>query len=310
MALEKLLIQPGESPVPTAEKQNEVLAHLLANRFAGVVDGLRSPKGFPHPFQVSASRLDEAREGMTLPLGRTWRVDIRPGAVNEILPSILYRRKADKRGWSMPGGYVTKSADDWIERDVLDDLDDPPFLAVVAPKPGERTTSDFRIVPDAERPDAFCGEAEWELELWSAHVLLSASPLRSEVMSAAYPPPRLARYRLYTAQQLPGPTFGARSGGWFEVATLYFLRDLAAPELAELFVRQREFWPLWAAIVQPGADLPATVHYDPLNVQTGLPVADGFLAAADAANQLIADAALQQLESTLEGATSVEAWTV
>lgn len=309
MALESLLIQPGESPVPTADKQNAILAHLLANRFAGVVDGLRSPKGFPHPFRVTVSRMDEAREGMTLPAGRTWRIDIAPGAINDILPAIPFRKQGDKRGWKLPVGYVAKSTEDWIDRDALDDHDDPPFLAVVAPKPGEKKTSDFRIVPDAERPDAFCGAAEWELELWSCHVLLSASPLRSEVMSAAFPPPRLARYRFYTAQQLPSPTFGARSGGWFEVATLYYLRDPAAPELAEMFVRQREFWPMWAVIVQPGSDIPATVRYDPLNVQTGLPLSDAFLAAGDAANQAIADAALQQLESTLEGATSVEAWT-
>ena len=38
MALENLLIQPGQSPIPTAEKQNGILDHLLRNRFIGVTD--------------------------------------------------------------------------------------------------------------------------------------------------------------------------------------------------------------------------------------------------------------------------------
>lgn len=310
MSLDNLLIRPGEPHAPTAEKQNALLRHLLANRFSGVVDALRPPRGMPHPWRVTASQISEPRDGMSLPLERTWRIDVSAGSINGMLPMIPFRRTGDKRGWNMPAGYATEDEDGWIDRDALDDLSDPPFLAVVAPPPGATKTEDMQLVPDAERPDAFRGEVEWELELWKAHVILSATPLRSEVLSASLPPPRLVRYRIYTSRQLPGPTFGARNGGWFELATLYFLRDPAAPELAELLVRQREFWPLWAVIVQPGADIPATVRFDPLNAVTGLPLADAFVLAGNTAGQAIADAALQQIEATLEGASTVEAWTV
>lgn len=310
--LGKLLINPGENPVPTAEKQNGILDHLLKNRFAGVVDGLREPRRWPHPWRVIATRMDEAREGMTLPVGRTWRVDVRAGAINDVLPTILYKKTGDKRGWKLPTAYspAPAASEPWIERDVLDDHEDPPFLAVVAPQNSGDKKSDFRKVPDNERPEAFMGAAEWELELWSAHVLLSASPIRSESLSASFPPPRLARYRIYTSRQKPAATFGAKSGGWFELATLYFLRDPAAPELSEMFVRQREFWPLWAVIVQPGSEIPDMVQYSPIPASTGLPMADTFIAGYNAIDQIIADAALAQIENSLEAATSVEAWTV
>jgi hypothetical protein len=47
----------------------------------------------------------------------------------------------------------------------------------------------------------------------------------------------------------------ARAGGTFLLATLYLLRDPTKPEDATLLRRQHEWWPLWATIAQPGADL-------------------------------------------------------
>lgn len=315
MSLDSLLIQPGQWPWPTAEKQNALLAHLLRNRFLSAVDRLRKPPGFPHPWDVSVSRIEE-RPGLTLPPERTWRVDIRPGTMNDVLPTMLYRRRDDPRGWTLPDDFAAPVVGDkdydpvWIERDLLDDADDPPFLTVR--QPGEKDEPhDMLKVPDAQRPEAFMDEISWDLELWQSHVLLSASPIAvAGVQSAAFPPPRLGRYRHYVSPRLPSPTFGARTGGWVELATLYLLRDPKEPELAEMFVRQREFWPLWAAIVQPGADLPELIRAQPMDLVTGLPLADFAIATGNALNQIFADLALAQLESSLESATSLELWTV
>lgn len=315
MNLDALRIRPGELPWPTAEKQNALLAHLVRNRFLNVVDRLLPPKGFAHPWDVSVSRLED-RAAMKLPSVRTWRADVRAAGINDVLPTMLYRRADDPRGWSLPDDFAAPVKGDsdydpvWIERDVLDDAEDPPFLALRAPGKNDEP-HDMTKVPDAEREDAFKDEASWALELWRAHVLLTASPLAVVgLQSAAFPPPRLARYRLAVAARLPSPTFGARTGGWFELATLFLLRDPQAPEDAEMFVRQREFWPMWAAIVQPGADIPGLVTNQPLDLVTGLPLADFAIATANATNQILADLALAEIEQILEGTSSVEAWTV
>ena len=158
-----------------------------------------------------------------------------------------------------------------------------------------------RPVADAARPDTFTDAASWELELLSAHVIVTALPQRAGYDPITLPPPRLRRYRYSVAGALPSANYGARAGGWLELATLYLLRDKSAPLDAELFIRQRVFTAQWAIIVQPGADIPALIQPVTLNVQTGLPMADAFIGAADATAQALADATRAELERDGEG---------
>lgn len=292
MSLEKYRIPPGQGPFPTAEQHNGVLDHLLRNLIVGFVEEVRDPVRFRHKWKVSVEPLGE-REGSTLDPEKTWRVNIVDGVMNDALPTIPYRRKGDPRGWTVPDGYVTDpptSSSAWIDRDVIDDLDDPPFLVL-------RETQDFRQIGDDQRrrieDGAFCSAEDWERELWRAHVVLSATALTINT-SPGLPPPSLKRLRLYATALLPA-TVLAPAGIAFELATLYLLRDPNGVEPSELKPRQREYWPIWTEIVQPAAALTDLIG--------GLGDGQGGL------NDLIADQEAGRIAETLEGTASVEAWT-
>jgi hypothetical protein len=148
-------------------------------------------------------------------------------------------------------------------------------------------------VPDWQRilleNGAFCSAEDWDVELWRASVLLTASPIQASFFAAQLPPPRLAKSRLYTSGALPAPNYGASAGGFVELATLYLLRDPKDPlGTAGIQVRQREFYGFWATILQPGGDLIT-------DLQTA---GGGFV-------NLLAN----ELQNTLQGAASTEIWT-
>ncbi len=319
-AASALLIPPGAPPIPTAAQRNGLAALLRRCNLRATVDRKPDAKPFPHPWKVTPSRL-EISDGMTIPDG-TWRFDVRPGFINDLPPPILYRRKSDPRGWTPPGGYVESgdTSADWVERSCLDDTEDPPYLvrrpapSIVSMRSIPSTPSDWALIADTDRraieDGAFCGEADWELELWRAHVLLSGAPLDATFYGAQFRPPALKTFRLYASSHLPSASFGAASGGWLELATLYLLRDAKSPDEAAVRIRQRVFWNLWAVIVQPGADIPGEISAPVISTNTGLGFADTFAQGINAANQSFADLALQQLQSTLEGASSVQFWTV
>lgn len=292
--------------VPTADQHNRLLDWLRRQQLLSSIDSIGAVRSFPHPWRVRASRFDGA-DLATLNPASTWRIDVAPGVINDQVPTILYARAGDPRGWVPPPDYVLPQPGElsydarWIERDLLDDPDDAPFLAISDPpvRNAETSEGEWRFIPEHLRPGieqgAFCGEADWELELWRAHVLLSAVPFRANYFAAQLPPPRIVRYRLFTTPRRPAPTYGASAGGWLELATLYLLRDPASPETAELKVRQREWWPLWASIVQPGRELVSLFDA----------AAQGVIAPPGFTDILRGD-----LQDTLQGAMTAEFWTV
>lgn len=320
MSLQSLYVRAGDQP--SASRRDALIRHLRRQMFTGVTftDGPVIP--FAHPWRITADRFTPPEGGKaTLTADAAWRLDIRAGTINDEIPTLLYRRENDPRGWTPGDDFAMPVKGDkdydptFIERDLLDDLDDPPFLALKDPPriqpatDADKLSRDFSLVPDENRPDVFMGAADWEKELWVAHVLLSATPLTVGIFEPAAPP-RLKRYRLYSVPRLPTAAFGALAGGWLELATIYLLRDPQSMEDVEVRIRQREWWPLWSIIVTPGADILASVTSQPIDLVTGLPFADAAVAGANEANALLADMARAQIAGILEGASSVEWWTV
>ena len=300
MNLERLLIKPGESPIPSAAAQNAILDALLRNRLLGVIEETGPTPTFPHPWTVTTQRFEAPPSGTaTLNPDNTWAIFVAAGTVNDTVPSIVYARQGDPRGW-VPGNYVAPKVGDpnydprWIDRDATDDPDDPPFLAVRDPVLGQTTATDWTYITDDARisieQGAFCGAADWELELWRSHVIVTGAPLMATFFDASLPPPRLAKYRLSATALLPTATYGAGAGGWQEIATLYLLRDPNDASSAEIRVRPRQFWPLWAVISQPGGALVSLVD------AAGGGIFGGLVSG--------------QLQDVLQGAQTVQWWTV
>ena len=306
MSLSHLLIPEGGDPLPPAWKRQALLDHLLAQRLSGVVEETGDAPAFPNPWQVRAARF-EARERATLDPAGTWAVTVAPGCINDAAPSILYRRTGDPRGWSAPVGYAEpfpSPGSPWIEREADDDANDPPHLYLLdppaAPDPAAiPETLSFTRIADGRRPaleaGAFCGESDWELELWRAHVLLTATPIRAERFAAELPAPRLKRYRLQAVRALPSSGWSGTAGGWLELATIYLLRPPDDPTAAELRIKQRVWWDLWALIVQPGNELPGILD---------------STATFDLTAGLLADLYRAETENTLAGVAHTEFWTV
>ena len=198
----------------------------------------------------------------------TWAVNVAPGTINDGLPSILYQRAGDARGWRAPDGYVeqtiigagNKPDPNFVERDLLDDPTSPPFVTVQDAVPGQK--GDFTQIPDSDRMKieggAFCSASDWEMELWRSHVLLSATPFTVATLNPLLPAPRLLTYRIYAVNGLPALGFGGDAGGWIELATLYLLRD---PDTltTQIRVRQRVWWCLQGRIFQPGQGLASLI---------------------------------------------------
>jgi hypothetical protein len=283
---------------PSAGVITVVCRHVAAaqKQFGGVIEAKGKAAGGADYLTIPIADEAEGQTAAKFTAEDAWQLTIHPGTILDRIPTILYQRKDDPRGWTVPEGYVEDpaSTSPWIERDLLDDPIDPPILVLRDPPAG-----DFTRIADTDRlaleSGAFCSEADWQRELWRAHVILSARPYRQAWQSIALPPPTLNRFRITAARALP-PATDAASGATFELATLYLLRDPSAPEAAELKVRQREWWSLWTAIVQPLADLPGEIS----NLGDG----QGGL------NDLIAQLSGARIEETLAGTATVEAWTV
>ncbi len=317
MKLAHLLIRPGESPWPTAEKHNGVLDHLLSCRWLSPLERLSEPKGYPHSWRVTVDRF-VPRDGAKLAADTTWSVFIRPGTVNDLEPVITYRRTEDPRGWTPPDGYtevIRPGQADFdpvfIDRELSEDAADPPCLVLRDPPPRAKTADDFRLLSDDARPDAFLGADTIDYEVWQCSVILSALPLRPEwFVSVAFPTPKLKRFRCYTVKEYPSFNFGGREGGWRELATLYLLRHPKEPADAALFVRQREFFPLWSIAVQPGANIPSLIEDPTINLTTGLGFADAAIGASNDLATLLADNARKELENELSNLAYAAWWSV
>lgn len=306
MSLAHLLIPEGGNPLPPAWKRQALLDHLLAQQLSGVVEDVGEAPPFPHPWQVRAARFT-ARPAATLDPAAAWALTVAPGCINDLAPSLLYRRTGDPRGWTPPAGYAEpfpSPGSPWIEREADDDAHDPPHLYLTDPPASPQPlaipeTLSFTRIADERRlaleAGAFCGASDWELELWRAHVILTATPIRAERFAAELPSPRLKRYRLQAVRALPSPGWSGTAGGWLELATIYLLRPPGDPASAELRIRQRVWWDLRAVIVQPGNEL--------------IGILDSA-ATFDPTAGLLADLYRAETENTLADVAHTEFWTV
>ena len=306
MSLNHLKITIEQGNRPSALQHNGLVKALMRNRILGIVPRMTTPTPWPHPWEVVPSRF-VPRVGSSLDPSATWQLDISPGTINDSLAAIPYLRTNDPRGWSAPKNYVEPASgasnlSSWIDRDSMDDLDDPPLLIIRDPAIGVTSSSEWTYIPDGQRRHveggAFCGADDWELELWQAYVLLSAVPLKTYWFSGSLVPPALKRYRLYTSSVKPDINFAAQGGGWLEVATLYMLRNPKAQNpiaSAEIRVRQRLFWPVWTTVLQPGG---ALLDMSQSSLQ-GIDYLTGIFTSPDQSTQV----------NILQSAASVEWWT-
>lgn len=245
-----------------------------------------------HEWRVKPSRLED-REN------RKWRLDITPGFINDAVPTILYLRENDPRGWVMPLDYPAPRQGErgfhptMVDRDLLER--DTPWLLVQSPSEPTGNT-DWTPVPDNQRIPFFQTAEMWEKKLYSGHVILSAAPLKPNFGPYTNPAPALVQYRLFHTPRPPVRTFGARLGGWIELAKLWLVRDEDEdPARDEIKVQPREKTSLAAAIVEPGKEV--------------LDIFD-LLARDGGVVGLFASLAQSQLETEFEAAASVEFWTV
>lgn len=273
------------------------LVHQGRARFLlpGVVNSQDPEDAFP--WQVTTARFDDRFR---------WQVSVAPGFINDTVPSIVYLKKGDPRGWVPPDDYPAPApgepgySEHFLDRDLLESP--PPAILVTAP---ETTAADFTPVPDTLRLPFFRTEEMWLKTIFSAHVILTAAPLRASFFPPWLPPPPLARYRLAMVPRLPARSFAALAGGWVELARLFLVRD-TDPAADELLVQQREFHHLAASIVTPSQTL-GTI---PSLGYSGLPLADSFaMGVADTANAF-ASQLQAEIDNTLATTASVEFWTV
>lgn len=246
-----------------------------------------------HEWMTSARRWDGDATGMK------WRVDVLPGFINDEVPTMIYLRANDPRGWVMPDGYPAPKEGEkgysatTVDRELIEA--ERPWLLVTVPQPGEHSgNGDWEAVADGNRIDFFRTEEMWRLELFSSWVILTASALRPSFLPLNYPAPSLARYRVCSSKSRPSAAFGTRVGGWIPLARLWLTRDEQDPQTDRVYVEQKEFFSLGSAIVQPGTEL-----IDVLEPLQSDPLLGG------PASWAIAD-----LNSSLDSAASVEFWTV
>jgi len=214
-------------------------------------------KAFQHPWKVRTSRCDE--------IDRGWRVDVCAGIINDIVPSILYRRRDDPRGWKCPEDYVESPAKgergwsaDWVERDPLDDLDDPPWLLIVAPEPGATADPAWTLVPKERWPLFFSSQDELaDAQIFRAYVMVSQNTRQNVIASGTWlrgmKPPPMNKFRVGTLPARPMLSF-TLAGVWLDLATLWLVRsEPDHPDSDALYVQQNEFWPSWSAQIKPSA---------------------------------------------------------
>lgn len=249
-------------------------------------------------WKVATARFDDRSK---------WKVFVGVGFINDALPSIPYLKIADPRGWEKPEGYPEPKpgeagySEHYVERDTLED--DPPFLLVDA-------GSDFNPVSDAQRIPYFKTASMWEMQIFSAHVILTAQPLRATFFPLSLPPPPLVRYRLAVVPRPLSRTFAALAGGWVEIARLFLVRDeKSGPTGDRLLVQQREFHNLAASIVQPSQQFAAGPISAPVfGIGGGL--ADSFaMGMAESYNSFVSQVQAE-IDNILSTTASVEFWTV
>lgn len=276
-------------------------ARILAD---GVANTREAPQDYS--WKTSTARFDAARK---------WKVFVAPGFINDTVPAISYLKNDDPRAWDKPADYPapkpgeTGYSEYFIDRDLLET--DPPFLLVESPE-GNDANASFSPVSDAARIPYFQTEAMWEKQIFSAHVILVSTPLRSTFFPASLPPPPLARYRLAVVPRPLAATFAARAGGWLELARLFLVRDeKTGPAGDSLLVMQREFHNLAASVVTPSQQFAAGQMSSPASFGgIGLGLADSFsMGISDTYNAFVSQIQAE-IDNILAPTASVEFWTV
>lgn len=256
-------------------------------------------------------------------VGQLWRVHVGTGCVNDEPAAIEYRRTGDPRGWEMPPGYPPFERLRAAFGDSYPFVDRPmweeprPFLLVTAPNADASDLGGFTRVSNGARPESFRTAEAWECDLYRASVWVTvgfwrADPAFDLIRPASAPQRRFRRWRV-AAGRLPVPAEGIRIGDARELATLYLLRLPGHPEDDTIEVRQRVFWDLRARSVAPTLNLANALEALELGTLgvTGLG-AVGLAAgtALLAAETLLAEAILDNLNAILDSASGTEFWSV
>ena len=294
-ALERLeRLRSGDLAVISADDLNWIVDWANRSRKLDARYSQGDHKSFPHPWKVRASRVDE--------IDRGWRIDVRAGVINDIVPSILYRRKDDPRGWEPDEDYAESPAKgelgwnaDWVERDVLDDLDDPPWLLLLSPKASDKADPAWTFIPRERWIPCFSQMDDMEnAQIFRAYVMVSQNTRQSVTQSGTWlhgmKPPAVNKFRIGTLPVRPGLS-NTLAGVWFELATLWLMRtNPDNPDEDALFVQQGAFWPSWCVQVKPTYDLGGGI---------GVPYVD-----------MMTEMVQQEINLLYDSAATVMNWTV
>jgi len=277
---------PGDDV--TAADHNDLVNEL---RRRTLVEGPRTASAVPHPHPWR-TRVVADESGQS---GK-WKATMVAGFVNDVEASVAYLKAGDPRAWTMPDDYpASRIAGDVCERSWRESGEAAPFISL-------DTEEDFVAVADAGRPQAFRTAEAWEKDLFVASVYLYARP-RGIFMARTLP----SRYRTWAGKmpaRTPSSMLATR-----ELAKIYVLRG-SDPADQQAFVKQEEFWDLFAAGVEPVKLLP---DYKPIGGSfggIGLGFADAALGTFNFFGDFITDQVNAALTQIGWQTNSVEFWTV
>ncbi len=272
----------------TAADHNDLVNEL---RRRTLVEGPRTASAapYPHPWRTRVVADESGQSGK-------WRATMVAGFVNDVEASVAYLKTGDPRDWTMPDDYpASRIVGDVCERSWRESGEAAPFISL-------DTEEDFIAVADAGRPQAFRTADAWEKELLVASVYLYARP-RGIFMARTLP----ARYRTWAGKmpsRIASSTLATR-----ELAKIYVLRG-SDPTDQQAFVKQEEFWDLFAAGVEPVKLLPDYKPIDGSFGGIGLGFADAALGTFNFFGDFITDQVNAALAQIGWQTNSVEFWTV
>lgn len=271
-----------------AEDHNDLVRGLRGITY---VEGIRTGEAmpYPHPWRTRCVPDDSGQPGK-------WKVTLVAGFVNDVEASVAYLKVGDPRGWTMPADYpASRIGVDVCERSWRESGEQAPFISL-------DTDEDFVAVADAARPQAFRTAEAWEKDLFVASVYLYARP-RGIFMARTLP----SRYRTWAGKmpsRIASSTLATR-----ELAKIYMLRG-SDPTDQQAFVKQEEFWDLFAAGVEPVKLLPDYKPIDGGFGGIGLGFADAALGTFNFFGDFITDQVNAALAQIGWQTNSVEFWTV
>jgi hypothetical protein len=272
----------------SAEKHNALIDEI---RRRTPLEGPRtaSASQYPHPWRTRCVPDESGDPGK-------WKVSMVAGFANDVEASVAYLKTGDPRAWTMPDDYpASRIVGDVCERSWRESGEAAPFISL-------DTEEDFVAVTDAARPQAFRTAEAWEKDLLVASIYLYTRP-RGIFMARPLP----ARYRTWAGKmpaRTPSSMLATR-----ELAKVYVLKG-HDPADQQAFVKQEEFWDLFAAGVEPVKLLP---DYKPIGGGFG-GIGLGFADAALGSYNSFGDFLTNQVNAALAQigwqTNSVEFWSV